>query len=131
MSTVARRSRRASGARSRGGLAPRRLEARTAQRTAAAFGTVAPAVGVIALGVGLFILSHYLSARFDQGTPITHSVNEYLAVWLSIVVVSGVGLAWLGVGMAQTWRSWVVGQRTNRQVPRAARFARTHARRRT
>jgi hypothetical protein len=131
MLTVTRRSRRASGARSTGGLALRRSEARTANRTANALGTIAPAVGVIALGVGLFILSNYLSARFDQGTPITHSVNEYLAVWLSIVVVSGVGLAWLGVGLAQTWQSWAAGQRPNRQLPRAARFGRTHARRRT
>jgi hypothetical protein len=109
----------------------RRSEARTAHRAADAFETVAPVVGVIALGVSLFILSTYLSARFDQGAPVTHSVNEYLAVWLSIVVVTAVGLAWLGVDLAQATRTWTVRQRPNRQLRRAARFARFRARRRS
>jgi hypothetical protein len=108
----------------------RRSEARPTSHTADAFGTFAPAVGVIALGLSLFILSNYLSARFDQGTPVTHSVNEYLAVWLSIIVVCGVGLAWLGVSLAQARPTWATGRRPNPQLPRAARIPRSHPRRR-
>src|SRR5260370_34403463 len=101
----------------------RRSRARTDGQSTAALASIAPVVGVIALGVGLYVLSNYLSARFDHGAPVTHSVNQYLTIWLSIAAVGVIGLASLGAGLAQATGTGPVRPRRNRQRPRTARFA--------
>lgn len=62
------------------------------------------AVGIALLGVGLFLLSSYLSTRFDRGTPVSHSVDPFLTVWLSLVDLTVVLAAWVVAALPRTRR---------------------------
>lgn len=62
-------------------------------------------VGVpVAASVGLFIVCHYLSFRFDVGSPITHYVDPHLAIWISLLAVSGTTAIWVVAMLEQRTR---------------------------
>jgi hypothetical protein len=46
------------------------------------------------LSVALFAVTSYLAQRFDEGSPLTHSVDPYLTIWLSISAGVIVVAAW-------------------------------------
>jgi hypothetical protein len=49
----------------------------------------------IAGSVVLFLLCRDLTARFEGGSPVTHSVNPYLAIWISLVAVAATLTVWI------------------------------------
>ncbi len=51
----------------------------------------------LGLSVALFVLSSYLSHRFDTGTPIIRASDPLLTIWLSVGASVVVLLVWLVV----------------------------------
>lgn len=65
-----------------------------------------PLVALVTIGgsLVLFLICRYLTNRFDGGTPITHHVDPYLAIWISLTAV------------AATCTVWVVAMLENRSI---------------
>ena len=52
--------------------------------------------GAAALGgVILFLVGRYLTTRFDLGSPVTHAVDPYLTIGLSLLALTGTSALWL------------------------------------
>jgi hypothetical protein len=84
-------------------------------------------VGVPVTGsIGLYLVCHYLSSRFDAGSPMTHDVDPHLAIWISLLAVLATIAIWVVAMLEQRNRdrSWSGLSRGTRPRDRARPVAR-------